>query len=89
MMDQFDLLVQKQVEVMEKLLILQSEIEKLQHIENELKQDDKNGQLTLIRAEIFEKKKLLKEIHKQFDFLTEELINHFQHSEQKSQLAAP
>lgn len=89
MMDQFDLLVQKQVEVMEKLLFLQSEIEKLQHIENELQQNDKNGQLTLIRTEIFEKKKHLKEIHKQFDFLTEEVINHFQHSEQKSQLAAP
>ncbi|MDQ0156184.1 YgaB family protein [Robertmurraya andreesenii] len=77
-MKDFSRLVSEQMETMEKLLFLQSEIERCQEIENELRELQEEAKRESVCAEIERKKKELKEIHDIFEKQTEELIQSYQ-----------
>lgn len=77
-MDNFNRLVSEQMETMEKLLFLQSEIERCQGLEQELKKLQEEAKLESIREDIEGKKRELKEIHEIFERQTEELIQSYQ-----------
>lgn len=77
-MNNFNRLVSEQMETMEKLLFLQSEIERCQGIEKELKELQHEVRLESIQDEIERKKKELREIHQVFEKQTEELIQSYQ-----------
>ena len=62
-MDKFNELVSTQMQTMEKLLYLQSELERCQEIEKQLDLLQQNAELEELRAEIDRKKLELREIH--------------------------
>lgn len=66
------------METMEKLLFLQTEIERCQGIELELQALQQEARLESIREEIEMKKLELREIHDIFEKQTEELIQSYQ-----------
>lgn len=78
MMDDFNRLVSEQLETMERLLFLQTEIERCQEIEKELAALEQETELIDIRREIREMKRELKDIHSIFEQQTEELIQSYQ-----------
>jgi len=65
-MEQFTKLVSQQLETMDQLLFLQSEIERCQQIEEELIKLQAEAKLDCIRNEISEMKQKLKEIQQTF-----------------------
>ncbi|GIN64208.1 hypothetical protein J27TS8_42010 [Robertmurraya siralis] len=77
-MNKFNRLVSEQMETMEKLLFLQSEIERCQDIERVLKELQEQAKLESVRRDIAIKKAELQEIHKIFEEQTEELIRSYQ-----------
>jgi DNA mismatch repair ATPase MutS len=77
-MDKFNELVSSQMQTMEKLLYLQSELERCQEIENQLDALQQNAELEEIRTEIVRKKQELREIHQMFEKQTEEVIHTYQ-----------
>jgi protein subunit release factor A len=78
MLDRFDVLVKEQMETMEKLLLLQQEIERCQQIEKELKELQDIAGMENLENEMNEKKKKLKEIQKVFEAQTDEVIRTYQ-----------
>lgn len=78
MMKSFDLLVTEQMQTMEKLLYLQSELERCEEIEEELKLLQQETELESLQTEIANMKKELREIHRVFECQTEEVIRSYQ-----------
>lgn len=76
-MEEFDRLIGVQLQTMDKLLFLQSEIERCQEIERQLRTLQELGAVS-IQEEIEQKKSELAEIQKVFEKQTEEVIRHFQ-----------
>lgn len=76
-MDHFNRLVSEQMATMEKLLFLQAELERCQHIEAELQALQNETDLESIQADIQQMKKELKEIQAMFEKQTEEVINSY------------
>jgi uncharacterized phage infection (PIP) family protein YhgE len=77
-MDQFNELVSTQLKTMDKLLYLQSELERCQQIEQQLITLRQNTELEEIREEIDRMKAELKDIHRIFEEQTEEVIRSYQ-----------
>jgi hypothetical protein len=77
-MDQFNELVSTQLKTMDKLLYLQSELERCQQIEQQLITLRQNTELVEIREEIDRMKAELKDIHRIFEEQTEEVIRSYQ-----------
>jgi predicted PilT family ATPase len=78
MQQRFNELVTEQLETMDKLLYLQSEIERCQELEEELLQLQEMTKVESIKREIASKKKELKEIQKMFQKQTDEVIRSYQ-----------
>ncbi|MDQ0246941.1 YgaB family protein [Priestia abyssalis] len=77
-MSHFDLLVGQQLETMDQLLFLQSEIERCQEIEFELQKLQEEAQLKSVREEITSMKIQLREIQRTFEEQTAEIIKTYQ-----------
>ncbi|WP_026581722.1 YgaB family protein [Bacillus sp. J33] len=77
-MKNFNILVSEQMKTMEKLLYLQSELERCQEIEEELKAIQQETELESVQYEIARMKAELKEIHRVFEEQTEEVIRSYQ-----------
>ncbi|ESU32382.1 hypothetical protein G3A_11740 [Bacillus sp. 17376] len=77
-MDKFNELVSTQMQTMEKLLYLQSELERCQEIEKQLDVLKQSAELEDLRIEIDRKKQDLKEIYQMFEKQTEEVIHTYQ-----------
>lgn len=77
-MNEFDRLISEQLRTMEKLLFLQSEIERCQQIEQELCELQKMSEGNSVREVIEQKRNELEEIQAVFEKQTEEVIRHFQ-----------
>ena len=80
-MEDFNHLVSQQMMTMEKLLYLQSELERCQMIEKELKALQNETQLECVQVEIQQMKKELLDIQKIFEQQTDELIHSYQKTE--------
>ncbi|MGM0866268.1 MAG: YgaB family protein [Bacillota bacterium] len=78
MQQRFNELVTEQLETMDKLLYLQSEIERCQELEVELLQLQEMTKVESIKREIASKKMELKEIQKMFQKQTDEVIRSYQ-----------
>lgn len=81
-MNQFNHLVSEQMKTMEKLLYLQSELERCQEIEEELKILQQETELDSVQFEIERMKTELKEIQQVFEKQTEEVIRSYQMMEE-------
>lgn len=76
-MKTFDRLVSEQVKTMEKLLLLQSELERCQQLEGELRELEKEAELEIILIEIAQMNRELKNTHLIFEKQTDEVINSY------------
>ncbi|MBD1379662.1 YgaB family protein [Metabacillus arenae] len=83
-MIQFDQLVGEQLKTMDKLLELQSEIERCQEIESQLSDLEHSAQLGTLQKEIEHMKKELLNIQCMFERQTEEVIASYQKSKEKT-----
>jgi DNA mismatch repair ATPase MutS len=77
-MQEFNRLVAKQMQTMDRLLFLQSELERCQEIEDVLKELQHESQVASVQLEIIKMKKELKDIQQQFELQTEEVIRSYQ-----------
>jgi hypothetical protein len=77
-MQEFNRLVAKQMQTMDRLLFLQSELERCQEIENVLKELQQESQVASVQLEIIKKKEELKDIQQKFELQTEEVIRSYQ-----------
>ncbi|MFS0862701.1 YgaB family protein [Fredinandcohnia sp. 179-A 10B2 NHS] len=77
-MSNFDNLVGEQLKTMDKLLFIQSEIERCQQLELELAELQKETELQSIQEEIKHMKDELLQIHNLFQQQTEEVIRSYQ-----------
>ena len=77
-MKEFDRLIGEQLRTMDKLLFLQSEIERCQEIEKQLCFSKEISHVDLIRTEMDRKRIELEEVQQIFEKQTEEVIRHFQ-----------
>ncbi|EHL78361.1 YgaB family protein [Bacillus smithii] len=78
MLDRFNVLVKEQMKTMEKLLLLQQEIERCQQMEKELKELQDIAGMENLESEMDEMRKKLKEIQKVFEAQTDEVIRTYQ-----------
>ncbi|PLT33015.1 YgaB family protein [Bacillus sp. V5-8f] len=79
-MKEFDRLINEQLKTMEKLLFLQSEIERCQEIEQQLRDLQEQTELDSINDEIIRMKQELSGIQDMFEQQTEEVIRFYQES---------
>lgn len=77
-MEEFNRLINNQLKTMDKLLLLQSEIERCQDIEKQLITLQEESEAVTIQEEIQLMKQELKSIHDMFERQTEEVIRYFQ-----------
>ncbi|WP_071396101.1 YgaB family protein [Bacillus tuaregi] len=77
-MKEFNRLVTEQMKTMDRLLFLQSELERCQEIEDQLKEIQQGTKLESVQIEIKKKKEELKEIQHIFEKQTEEVIRSYQ-----------
>ncbi|PLT31864.1 YgaB family protein [Peribacillus deserti] len=77
-MSDFDRLVNEQLKTMERLLFLQSEIERCQEIEKQLRSLEEEAELESLQHEILIMKSNLSGIQKIFEEQTEEVIRTYQ-----------
>ena len=77
-MQEFNRLVAKQMQTMDRLLFLQSELERCQEIETVLKELQQESQVASVQLEIIKMKKELKDIQQKFELQTEEVIRSYQ-----------
>ncbi|MGX6444679.1 YgaB family protein [Neobacillus sp. K501] len=80
-MNHFSRLVSEQMMTMEKLLYLQSELERCQEIEEQLITLQSETELESIQIDINQMKKELKEIQEIFEKQTEEVIQSYRESD--------
>ncbi|PFA63323.1 hypothetical protein CN378_20110 [Bacillus sp. AFS015802] len=78
MHQRFNELVTEQLETMDKLLYLQSEIERCQELEEELMKLQEMTKVESLQKEILSKKKELREIQQVFERQTDEVILSYQ-----------
>ncbi|MBE4910491.1 hypothetical protein IMZ08_20860 [Bacillus luteolus] len=81
-MNRFDQLVSEQLKTMDKLLFIQSEIERCQQLEKELITLQNQTELDSIQAEISNMKLELRQIQETFEHQTEEVIRTYQDRQQ-------
>jgi hypothetical protein len=81
-MENFNRLVSEQMRTMEKLLFLQSELERCQEIEEELLQIQNGTELESVQLEVKRMKEELKEIQKTFEKQTEEVISSYRQTDE-------
>ena len=79
-MNDFEGLVEEQLKTMDKLLFVQSEIERCQQIEAELFALQEETDIQSIKEEIAKMKIELRKIHEVFDKQTEELVQIYHQS---------
>ena len=77
-MNEFDRLIGEQLRTMDKLLFLQSEIERCQQIEKELFNLHEMSEGDHVRKIIEQKRNELEKIQVEFEKQTEEVIRHYQ-----------
>lgn len=77
-MDEFDRIINEQLKTMDKLLFLQSEIERCQEIEAQLRELEEKTKLKSITEEINLMKRELMHIQNMFEQQTEEVIKVYQ-----------
>jgi hypothetical protein len=77
-MDEFSRLVSEQMKTMDRLLFLQSKLERCQEIELELKAIQQETELESVQLEIAKIKEDLREIQQMFENQTEEVIRSYQ-----------
>jgi hypothetical protein len=77
-MNHFEELVGEQLKTMDKLLFIQSEIERCQQLEAELQSLQKQTELRTIQEEIIQMKIELQKIHQMFERQTEEVVKSYQ-----------
>ena len=77
-MQEFNRLVAKQMQTMDRLLFLQSELERCQEIENVLKELQQESQVASVQLEITKMKEELNDIQQKFELQTEEVIRSYQ-----------
>ncbi len=77
-MNEFNRLVIKQMKTMDRLLFLQSELERCMEIERELRAIQLETEVESVQLEIANMKKDLKEIQQIFEQQTEEVIRSYQ-----------
>lgn len=80
-MNHFSRLVSEQMMTMEKLLYLQTELERCQEIEEQLLTLQSETELESIQIDINQMKKELKEIQEIFEKQTEEVIQSYRESD--------
>jgi len=80
-MEEFDRLISEQLKTMDKLLLLQSEIEKCQEIEQQLYALQELKQIDTIAEEVHRMKKELSSIQHIFERQTEDVIRYYQESQ--------
>ncbi|WP_026693433.1 YgaB family protein [Peribacillus kribbensis] len=80
-MNDFDRLVNEQLKTMEKLLFLQSEIERCQDVEQQLRRVEHEAELESLQHEVLLMKKSLNDIQQIFEFQTEEVIRTYQEAQ--------
>jgi regulator of PEP synthase PpsR (kinase-PPPase family) len=80
-MNHFSRLVSEQMMTMEKLLYLQTELERCQEIEEQLLTLQSETELESIQFDINQMKEELKEIQKVFEKQTEEVIQSYRESD--------
>ncbi|MFD1739698.1 YgaB family protein [Bacillus salitolerans] len=78
-MSKFDQLVRQQLQTMDKLLFLQSEIERCQELEKELGELDNQTEQLTIKNEIQKMKVELREIQLTFERQTDAVITSYKH----------
>ncbi len=78
MMSNFDDLVGEQLKTMDKLLFIQSEIERCQELEKQILELQKETELQSIQDEISRMQEELVQIHDLFQQQTEEVIRSYQ-----------
>lgn len=83
-MEEFDRLIGEQLKTMDKLLLLQSEIEKCQEIEQQLCALEELKQIQSIGEEVQRMKKELTNIQYIFERQTEDVIRYYQESQEHS-----
>lgn len=81
-MNRFDQLVNEQLKTMDKLLFIQSEIERCQQLEKELVTLQNQTELDSIQQEIKKMKTELRHIQETFEIQTEEVIRTYQERQQ-------
>ncbi|MFJ7976830.1 YgaB family protein [Peribacillus sp. JNUCC 23] len=77
-MREFDRLINEQLKTMDKLLFLQTELERCQAIEKELYDLERKSQVGTLHDEIKQMKQELNDIQNQFEKQTEEVIQYYQ-----------
>lgn len=77
-MNEFNLLVGEQLKTMDKLLFLQSEIERCQEVESQLNTLKEQSELLSVQEEISKMKDELMDIQRLFEKQTEEVIRSYQ-----------
>ncbi|MGE8207586.1 YgaB family protein [Heyndrickxia sp. NPDC080065] len=77
-MKQFNELIQGQMQTMEQMLNLQTEIERCQELEQELIEHQEKEKLESLKSEISQMKKELNKIHKIFESQTDDVIRQYQ-----------
>lgn len=83
-MEEFDRLISEQLKTMDKLLLLQSEIEKCQEIEQQLYALQEFKQIQSIGEDVQRMKKELSSIQDIFERQTEDVIRYYQESQEPS-----
>ncbi|WP_108670543.1 YgaB family protein [Peribacillus acanthi] len=77
-MNEFNLLVGEQLKTMDKLLFIQSEIERCQEVESQLNALKEQSELLSVQEEISKMKDELLDIQRLFEKQTEEVIRSYQ-----------
>lgn len=76
--EEFNRLVTEQMKTMDKLLFLQSELERCQDIEIQIRKLEQENELESVHMELSEMKDELKQLQKMFEMQTEDVIRSYQ-----------
>jgi YgaB-like protein len=76
--EEFNRLVTEQMKTMDKLLFLQSELERCQDIEMQIRKLEQENELESVHMELSEMKDELKKLQKVFEMQTEDVIRSYQ-----------
>ena len=77
-MEEFNRLVTEQMKTMDKLLFLQSELERCQDIEIQIRKLEQENELESVHMELSKMKDELKQLQKMFEMQTEDVIRSYQ-----------
>ena len=76
--EEFNRLVTEQMKTIDKLLFLQSELERCQDIEIQIRKLEQENELESVHMELSEMKDELKQLQKMFEMQTEDVIRSYQ-----------